>query len=151
MRPRRFLYHPGGNPDYRGLDGQVGSKQGHLTRKLAAFSTMNLKSEIEPKKVLAFEQKKAKLQEQIEDFTQEVAALKTRREAAKHRLTLAELPEAECFKQLSTQSKHLIDTIKMVARRWPGKGCFAKTTPAVYSGHSIARTPTCCPMPTLEP
>lgn len=105
------------NPDYRRLDGQVRSKQGHLTRKLAAFSAMNLKGEIEPKKVAAFEQKKAELQEQIEDLTKEVDELKTQRKAVKHPITLAELPEAERFKPLSTPSKHLIDTLKRVAYR----------------------------------
>jgi hypothetical protein len=29
------------NPDYRRLDGEARSKQGHLTRKRAAFSAMN--------------------------------------------------------------------------------------------------------------
>ena len=105
------------NPDYRRLDGQVRSKQGHLTRKRAAFTAMNLKDDIEPKKVAAFEQKKAALQEQIEDLAKEVEALKTQRKAVKHHITIAELPEADRFKQLSTQSKHLIDTIKMVAYR----------------------------------
>ena len=46
------------NPAYRRLDGRVRSLRGHLTRKLAAFSAMGLKGEIEPKKVVAFEQKK---------------------------------------------------------------------------------------------
>ena len=105
------------NPQYRRLDGQVRSKQGHLTRKLAAFSAMNLKGEIEPKKVAAFEQKKAELQEQIEGVTKELDELKKQRKAVNHHITIAELPEEERFKQLSTQSKHLIDTIKMVAYR----------------------------------
>jgi predicted nucleic acid-binding Zn-ribbon protein len=105
------------NPEYRRLDGQVRSKQGHLTRKLAAFSALGLKGEIEPKKVAAFEQKKAALQEQIEGLTQELEELKAQRKAVPHHITVAELPEAERFKQLSTQSKHLIDTIKMVAYR----------------------------------
>jgi predicted nucleic acid-binding Zn-ribbon protein len=105
------------NPAYRRLDGQVRSKQGHLSRKLAAFSAMNLKGEIEPKKVAAFEQHKAELQEQIEGLTKELAELKRQRKAVEHHITIAELPEAERFKQLSTQSKHLIDTIKMVAYR----------------------------------
>ena len=187
------------NPDYRRLDGQVRSKQGHLTRKLAAFSAMNLTGDIEPKKVAAFEQKQAELQEQIEGLTKEVDALKTQRKAVKHHLTSAELPAAERFKQLSTHSKHLIDTIKMVAYRAetamaqiarekmpreddarsllvtvqtpppqpsPTRGEGAKNQrlaffgpPAaggglngyVYSGHSIARTPTCCLIQTSEP
>jgi len=105
------------NPEYRRLDGQVRSKRGHLTRKLAAFSAMGLKGEIEPKKVAAFEQKKAELQEQIEGLTKELDKLKNQRKAVQHHITIAELPEEERFKQLSTQSKHLIDTIKMVAYR----------------------------------
>jgi hypothetical protein len=48
------------NPEYHRLDGQVRSKQGHLTRKLATFAAMNLKGESEPKKVAAFEQKKGR-------------------------------------------------------------------------------------------
>ncbi len=105
------------NPAYRRLDGQVRSKRGHLTRKLAAFSAMGLKGEIEPKKVAAFEQKKAELQEQIENLNKELEELKAQRKAVEHHITIAELPEEERFKQLSTQSKHLIDTIKMVAYR----------------------------------
>ena len=105
------------NPEYRRLDGQIRSKRGHLTRKLAAFSALSLKGEIEPKKVAAFEQKKAALREQIEGLTKELDALKDRRKAVAHHITIAELPEEERFKQLSTQSKHLIDTIKMVAYR----------------------------------
>ncbi|MCP4390429.1 MAG: hypothetical protein GY802_19195, partial [Gammaproteobacteria bacterium] len=105
------------NPEYRRLDGQVRSKRGHLTRKRAAFAALGLKGEIEPKKVQAFEQKKAALQEQIEALTKELDELKAQRKAVKHHITMAELPEAERFKQLSTQSKHLIDTIKMVAYR----------------------------------
>ncbi len=105
------------NPDYRRLDGQVRSVQGHLTRKLAAFSAMGLKGEIEPQKVAAFEHQKAQLQEQIESLTQQLAELKTQRKAVQRHITLAELPEPERFRQLSTQSKHLIDTLKMVAYR----------------------------------
>jgi predicted nucleic acid-binding Zn-ribbon protein len=105
------------NPDYRRLDAQVRSKQGHLTRKLAAFSAMGLEGAIEPKKVAAFEHKKAQLQEQIEGLTKEIDELKNQRKAVQRHITIAELPEQERFKQLSTQSKHLIDTLKIVAYR----------------------------------
>ena len=105
------------NPEYRRLDGQVRSLRAHLTRKLVAFSAMGLKGEIEPKKVAAFEQKKAELQEQIEGLTKELDELKNQRKAVQRHITVAELPEEQRFKQLSTQSKHLIDTIKMVAYR----------------------------------
>ena len=105
------------NPEYRRLDGQVRSLQGRLNRKLAKFSAMNLKGEIEPKKVAAFEQQKAELHEQIEAMGKELDESKVQRKAVAHHITIGELPEAERFKKLSTQSKHLIDTIKMVAYR----------------------------------
>jgi hypothetical protein len=50
-------------------------------------------------------------------LTIELDALKKQRKAVKHPITIAELPKEERFKQLSTQSKHLIDTIKRVAYR----------------------------------
>ena len=105
------------NPEYRQLDGQVRSKQGLLNRRLAAFSAMTLKGEIKPGRVAAFEQKKAALQEEIEALQQALDELKRQRKAVKHHITIAELPEKARFKQLSTQSKHLVDTIKMVAYR----------------------------------
>ncbi len=105
------------NPQYRRLDGEVRRTRGYLNRKLAAFSAMTLKGEIEPGKVVAFEQKKAELQEEIEGLNKELEQLKRQRKEVKHHITVAELPEPARFKQLSTQSKHLIDTIKMVAYR----------------------------------
>jgi len=53
----------------------------------------------------------------IEALQQAVDELKRQRKAVKHHITIAELPEEARFKQLSTQSKHLVDTIKMVAYR----------------------------------
>ncbi len=105
------------NPEYRRLDGQVRSKRGILNRRLAAFSALNFKGEIEPGKVEAFEQQKAELQEEIGDLKKELEELKGQRKAVKRHITIAELPEEARFKQLSTGSKHLIDTIKMVAYR----------------------------------
>ena len=105
------------NPEYRRLDGLVRSINGQLSRKRAAFGALTLNGEIEPKKVAAFEHQKAALQEQIETLTSELEALKAQRKAVKRHITIAELPDEERFKQLSTQSKQLIDTIKMVAYR----------------------------------
>ncbi|MCP4937489.1 MAG: hypothetical protein GY927_25575, partial [bacterium] len=56
----------------------------------------------------AFEQKKSELQEQIENLTKELDQLKAQRKAVEHHITIADLPAEERFKQLSTQSKHLI-------------------------------------------
>ena len=61
--------------------------------------------------------KKADLQEAIEQQKSVIAALKQSRKETPHHIDILDLPEDQKFKQLSTQSKHLIDTIKMIAYR----------------------------------
>lgn len=105
------------NPDYRHLDGKVRSATGKLTRRLAKFAAMTLQEPIEPKHVEPFVRRKAVLQEEIETLQHQLDALKAKRKETPHHVTLDELPEEARFRQLSTNSKHLIDTIKMVAYR----------------------------------
>jgi hypothetical protein len=105
------------NPAYRHLDGQVRSATGKLTRRLAKFAAMTLEEPIEPEHVEPFLRRKAALQQEIEALQQELDALKATRKQTPHHLTVEELPEEARFRQLSTQSKHLIDTIKMIAYR----------------------------------
>ena len=78
---------------------------------------MNLEGEIETKKVEAFTQRKSGLQEDIEHLRKEAEELKALRKATKRHITYDELPNEARFDRLSTQSKHFIDTIKMVAYR----------------------------------
>jgi len=62
-------------------------------------------------------QQKAELNEAIEQQKNAVDALKkTRKETPRH-MDVNDLPEDQKFKRLSTQSKHLVDTIKMTAYR----------------------------------
>ncbi len=82
------------NPDYRKLDGQVRRKAAILSRKLAEFGGMNLIEEIAPEKV-----------EQYQRITTE------------RHITVAQFPEEQRFSRLSTQTKHFIDTVKMLAYR----------------------------------
>ena len=103
------------NPAYRQLDGQVRSTTGKLSRRLANFAAMTLEAPIEPKHVEPFVRRKAALQEEIEALQHELAALKAKRKETSHHITVDELPEEARFRQLSTQSKQLIDTIKMIA------------------------------------
>jgi len=105
------------NPDYRHLDGKVRSATGKLTRRLAKFADMTLQEPIEPKHVEPFLRRKAALQEEIETLQHDLDALKAKRKGTPHHITLDELPEEARFRQLSTQSKHLVDTIKMIAYR----------------------------------
>jgi hypothetical protein len=105
------------NPAYRAADGKVRKTVASLSRKTAQFGAMNLEGEIEAKKIEAFTQRKAGLREDIEHLTIEAEALKALRKATKRHVTYDELPNEARFDRLSTQSKHLIDTIKMVAYR----------------------------------
>ncbi len=78
---------------------------------------MNLEEEIDPKPVESFLQRKADLQEEIEQLQKKNQILKQERKNTARHITTDELPEDEQFQQLSTPSKHLIDTIKMLAYR----------------------------------
>jgi len=105
------------NPDYRQLDYEIRSINGKLNRRLATFGSINLETEIIPGKVELFEQKKAVLLEEITDFQEKVDTLKSKRKETDKHITVAELPEQVRFSKLATQTKQLIDTIKMVAYR----------------------------------
>ena len=105
------------NPTYRHLDGQVRSLTGKLTRRLAQFAAMTLEETIEPEHVEPFVRRKAALQDEIETLQRELDTLKAKRKQTPHHLPLDALPEEARFRQLSSQSKQLIDTIKMIAYR----------------------------------
>ena len=62
-------------------------------------------------------QRKAALQETIDLLQHRIQTAKAERKTTPRHIAVLELPDAERFQQLSTQSKHLIDTIKMVAYR----------------------------------
>lgn len=105
------------NPGYRQLDSDLRRVNGKLNRRLAEFGSLNLETDISPQKVDTFEQKKAGILDDIELYQKEVEALKVKRgETSKH-ITISELPEEARFSKLGTQTKHLIDTLKMVAYR----------------------------------
>jgi len=105
------------NPAYRKLDGQVRSAVGKLNRLLAQFGAMNIEAEMESASVESFVQKKATLLERIETLHTEVNKLKENRKATAHHIAVKDLSEEERFRQLSTHSKHFIDTIKIIAYR----------------------------------
>jgi len=105
------------NPDYRSLDSRVRSITSTLNRKLAQFGALSLEGALDPEKVAAYQAKMADMQEEIKNLQTEVGAVKEKRKATVHHVTLAQLPEEEQFRAVSTHSKHLIDTIKMIAYR----------------------------------
>jgi hypothetical protein len=105
------------NPAYRQLEAQVRSCNGKLNRTLAQFGTLNIERSIEPECVEPVMQKKAALQEQIEELRTEISEHKAARKQLPHHIKVQDLPEAQRFRQLSTKSKHFVDTLKMIAYR----------------------------------
>ncbi len=105
------------NPAHRRLDQQVRRERATLTRLRALFGAHVLPAQPTAEQVQAFELEGGKLREKIQ--TQE-AALQTlieQRKGTPRKVTLKELPEDERFAQLRPESKHFIDTIKMIAYR----------------------------------
>ena len=105
------------NPAYRELDGKIRSQVGKLNRLQAQFGALHFEGNLDDKNYAAFEQKKADLKQDIEQADTLIKALKqVRKETARH-IDVSDLSDDQKFKQLSTQSKHLIDTLKMTAYR----------------------------------
>jgi prepilin-type processing-associated H-X9-DG protein len=105
------------NPAYRELDGKVRSHVGKLNRLQAQFDALHFEGNLDDKNYTAFEQKKADLKQAIEQVDAIVKSLKLARKETSRHIDVSDLPDDQKFKQLSTQSKHLIDTLKMTAYR----------------------------------
>lgn len=105
------------SPQYREVDGEVRKHVNRLNRKRREFGAIMLEGEIEPGKVEGYQQKKAGLQEEVAVLEQTVADLKECRKRTPQHVSMADLPAEDRFKRLGTQSKYLIDTIKMIAYR----------------------------------
>lgn len=105
------------NPKHRSIASEVRKRTAIHTRLLAKFGSLNLKDEIDPEKVLVFQQAKAKLHEEINDRHTEIEKLKAERKTIATHITFSALPKEDKFKQLSDQSKYFVDTLKMVAYR----------------------------------
>ena len=105
------------NPSYRALDSNIRSLNGKLSRKQAMFGQLSLSDEIESKKVEQYQQDKAVLLEDIHQLQQQIETLKNQRKQEKRHIEFKDLPENEQFKALASDSKYLLDTIKMIAYR----------------------------------
>jgi hypothetical protein len=105
------------NPVYRRLDGEVRKGTSRLQRLSAEFGGLGLNGEIEPAKVAAYAMKKAALKEEITALNEDLARLKAERKTVKRHIPFSQLPEDARFERLKVHSKHMVDTIKMVAYR----------------------------------
>lgn len=105
------------NPQYKRIDSLVKSNTSIMQRKVSEFGAIVLKGEIQPDSVEKYQQRKAKLQEEISLLQKKLEELKVLRKDTPRHIAVSQLPENQRFSSLSMQSKYFIDTIKMIAYR----------------------------------
>jgi len=105
------------NPARRALEAQIRRERAKLQRLQAQFGAHGLPAQPTPAQREQFEHQGGQLREAIQAQTTAVDALKQKRASTPARVQLKQLPEAERFRQLQPESKHFIDTIKLIAYR----------------------------------
>ena len=105
------------NPAHRRLEQQIRGERGRLQRLAAQFGAHTLPPQATAEQVQKFEREGGQLQEKIQGQTAFIEDLKKQRGQIARKVQLKELPEAERYRQLRPESKHFIDTIKMIAYR----------------------------------
>jgi hypothetical protein len=105
------------NPAWRQLDSQIRAKTETRRRQLALFGAGELQSSLAEPEVTHYEQKKAQLQDEIENLNREIDELKKQRKETPRHIPVKDLPEPDHFSRLLTERKHFIDTIKLIAYR----------------------------------
>jgi transposase len=107
------------NPAWRQLDRSRNSVQNKLRYRRARFTemTMHPAAQEDPAKYRKWVQKKSDLCEEIGNFENQIAQLKSKiKETPKH-ITWAELEEKDKFLRLLPGRKRLMDTVRMIAYR----------------------------------
>ena len=105
------------NPAWRKLDSQIRAQTENRRRQLAQFGALDLQSSLTEPEVARYQQKKAGLQDEIENLNREIDELKKQRKEIPHHIPVQDLPESDRFSRLLTERKHFIDTIKLIAYR----------------------------------
>jgi hypothetical protein len=104
-------------PLYREADRDVRNMAAQLGRKKCQCNEIVLCDEIAPDKVIAYEEQKQALLEEIRDMEETLEELKEcRRNTPKH-VKFGDLPPEDRFRKLGMKSKYFIDTVKMIAYR----------------------------------
>ena len=104
-------------PLYREADRDVKRVASQLGRKRCECNEVVLCDDIEPDKVIAYEEKKQALLQEIREMETTLGDLKECRKNTPKHVHASDLPPEDRFKQLAMQSKHFIDTVKMIAYR----------------------------------
>ena len=105
------------NPQRRQLDRDYRSVKSKLTHRQARFAALTLHPQTEVSEIVKWQREKADLQEQIEQFENELATLKERKQSTPKHLAWDDLPESDKFERLTPNRKRLTDTVKLIAYR----------------------------------
>ncbi|MEE8577609.1 MAG: helix-turn-helix domain-containing protein, partial [candidate division Zixibacteria bacterium] len=89
------------NPQRRQLERDCRSVKSKLTRLQARFAALTLHPQTEVSQIPKWQRKKADLQDQIEQFENELATLKERKQSTPKHLAWDDLPESEKFERLT--------------------------------------------------
>jgi len=104
-------------PLYREADRDVKKLAAQLGRKRCQCNEIVLCDDIDPDKVIAYEEKKQALREEIKEMESTLKELKECRRNTPRYVQFSDLPPEDRFRQLGMKSKYFIDTIKMIAYR----------------------------------
>jgi hypothetical protein len=105
------------NPMHKKIESEIRSLRTKLQRRIINNSKITLDKDIDTPKFEEKQKEKALLIEEILELENLIKIKKEERKKIKRHTTVGELPEEYKFKKLNTQSKHFIDTIKMIAYR----------------------------------
>lgn len=105
------------NPAHRKAEQEVRRARARLVRSQAQLAAHTLPHAPDAKQIAAFEAQGGRWREQVEAHTALLDQAKEKRGQIPRKIELKALPEAERYRQLCPESKHFIDTIKMIAYR----------------------------------
>jgi hypothetical protein len=105
------------NPNHRQLASEIKKLAGILGKMKKKFATISLDGEIGEKEFNENQIEKSKILEEMNRTTKLITDKKEEQKAIPKHILISELPDDLKFKALSSNSKHFIDTIKMIAYR----------------------------------
>ena len=105
------------NPAYRRADQSVRRERAKLVRIQASLAAHTLPEAPSPEQLERFAERGADLREKIQTQSALLEQQKEKRGQLVRKIQLKDLPEDERYRQLCPESKHFIDTIKMIAYR----------------------------------
>jgi hypothetical protein len=105
------------NPARRKLDSSIRTLTAQIGRCGAQFAALSLEGAVDAAPVVRYQTQKSALQEKIGALRKDLDQLKRERKTTPKHVEMKDLPEAERFQRLLPESKHFVDTIKLIAYR----------------------------------